>query len=320
MSRSFQTESILVPAAPFYWRPVNVATNFYFYPTDNHLQLTQELFGLSGGKAITDSFSLGASIVAERQRYQGHTTLFLPHFQEAQLAFLQPLFGQALAEIAVNGDDWQPALFLGALWTPNEAFQLGLSLQHHGRFSYDYTVSERTLDVTTVTLGPYEEIQAGTASFSMPDHLSLGFRYRIGEAFMVAGELAMSRTSELTRSMVYFFNQQGNELKAKDTLELRMGAEYTWFQWSYPFSIRAGYRFEPYHAATNTLQDEELLFRDDQGNQGVRNSVFLNRFEQDLNHVSCGMGWILSRQWQVDMAGVWSETGADYALSMLYRY
>ena len=318
--RSFSTDSVVIPAVPFQIRPVIRFETHYFFPTENRLTMDLESIGASVGWRFNDAFSIGATLAISRLTYVAQTKLNLPAFQEEGLQFLEPLFGENLAIIDAEGDESAASGFFGMLYRPNDRFQVGMTYQHYPEFDYDYEVNQRQIDFQTLEMMPYEIEEEGSAGFQVPDNASVGVSMQSSEAFLMTAEIKRVFYSELTDQSQHFFEQNGNDQRTEDVTEYHFGMEYFFLNAAIPFSIRGGYWFDPYHAMKNTLADTQILYRTETGEQGVRNAVFLQQFERDLDHLSFGFGVSPIGNLQVDFAVDISEETRLLSLSGTWRY
>jgi len=319
-SRSFSTDSIRIQDVPFEIRPVMHHQSFYFFPSDNTLKLELESIGTSMGWRMSEALSIGGTLGISRLNYQGSTVLKIPVFQEAELQFLEPVFGETIARIDTDGKDTALSAILGLLYSPNERFRFGVTYQYEPSFSYDFTVSARNLITQPPSLTDFEIEEEGSSSFHVPNHLSVGMSMQSSESFLLSFEIKRIFYSELEEDFHHFFQTNGNEQTVDDGTEYHFGMEYFFLNSSIPFSLRCGYWFEPYHALTNTLADTQIIFRDEAGELGVRNSIFLQRFAHDLNHITLGFGMAIAKSIQLDAALDFSDESRDASISGTYRF
>ena len=319
-NRSFNTNSVYIPDAPFEIRPVNRHQDYYFFPSDNELKMSLESVGGSLGWKITDAFSIGGTLAISRLDYSGKTALNLPAFAAPNLQFLEPLFGEPLAIIEAKGRETGFSGVFGMLFQPNDRFRVGATFQHFPEFGYEYSVNERNIDFASVTFLPYETSDHGKSAFHVPDNAALGVSMQSTEAFLISVEIKRVFYSELVEEYYHFFEQNGNDQNVADATEYHFGMEYFFLNSSVPFSLRAGYWFEPYHALTNVLADTQIIFRDETGELGVRNAVFLQRFEHDLAHYTFGIGLSIRGNFQLDLATDYSEETRTISASGTYRF
>jgi len=318
--RQFDTKYVKIPDAPFEIRPVIRHQDYYFFPSDNQLELFMESVGSSLGWKVNDALSFGGTVALSRLNYEASTFLNIPAFEESQLQVLEPLFGENVAQIYAEGTETGLSGFLGMLYQPNDRFRLGLTYQRYPKFDYDYRVLQRDILLGDLSFTDYEEADSGTSAFHVPDNASLGVSMRSSDAFLVSIELRRVFYSELVDDYYQFFEQNGNDQTVDDATEYHFGLEYFFLNSSVPVSLRAGYWFEPYHALTNNLADTQIIFRDDAGDLGVRNSVFLQRFEHDLDHLTLGFGVTLGQRFLLDFGIDWTDESQVVSATGTYRF
>ncbi|PIE01429.1 MAG: hypothetical protein CSA81_11980 [Acidobacteria bacterium] len=318
--RHFSTEFVRIPAVPYDIRPVNRLETYYFYPTENTLNLRLETLGGSAAWSFSDTLSVGCTVGVSKLSYTGQTALKLPSFQESEFQFLQPLFGETLATIEVDGDEVGFSGFGGFLYAPNDRFRFGLTYQHYPSFDYDYTTRQSQIDFQNLELSPLEIMEEGISVFSVPDNAAIGVSMRSSESLLLSAEIKRVFYSELSDSSYQFFEQNGNRQVMEDAMEYHFGLEYFLMDMAVPLSLRAGYWFEPYHALKNTLSDPQIIYRDETGGLGIRNAVFLQQFERDLDHLCAGLGLSFSNSLLIDLGIDISDETRKISLSGTWRY
>lgn len=312
--RNFNTESIYLPHEADDDRPVNDFTDFYFFPSNNRMELDIRSLGLSAGIAVSERWSVGLTLAYSDFDYRGNTDLIIPDIFPAGHP-IEGFVGRDFATIDVSGSDDTLSGNLGILFTPNESFSLGLAYRYYGSFDYDYRVE--VLDFSSDT---YQIDDQGIAAFNTPDSFGAGFAVKPNEFTVVALEVNRVSYSELSDDYHAFFDSGGETQTVSDATEYRVGVEWFASQLSWPLAIRAGYWFEPYHALTNTYLDNQILYADEDGFQHIRNAVFLRQFKDDTDHLSFGLGLTLSRHLAIDSAIDWSDILTTYSLSGVYRF
>jgi len=328
--REFDTAGVSIPP---YFGPTNTVNNplVFFNPSRNSIDLKLRTLGVSLAGKLTDRLSVGITASFNQLDYAANTTLLIPdiealfpdiNFSPDLLDQLRPLIGQPSGIIDADGDDQQPGVFAGLFWEPNERFGLGLSYQYQPEFDYGYTT--RTTDDNFQLLPP----ESGEAKFDVPDRMAGGFSFKPTDTFVMAVEVARMYYSDLVNPYTRFFeveNDPANESQTiGDTTEYRLGLEYIFANLNYPLALRAGYWVEPYHALQNTNLDTQTLFGFVDGNgdfvQGFRPNAFLQRFEDDRNHITLGFGFSIGRHLVVDFAADLADDIDSFSLSGIYRF
>jgi hypothetical protein len=313
--RDFQTESVVVPHEPDDDRDVADFTTFYFFPSRNSLELSIRQLGVSLARNLGEHWSVGLTLCGNRMRYEAATDLIFPAIFPSGHP-LDPYENQEAATIATTMEDDAFSAFLGILFQPTDRFALGLAYKRLPRFDYQYQVA--SFDLSAGSTVPVEE---GRAPFHLPDSYSAGLSFKSAdESFLVSLELARLRYSELVKEYHQFFDSGGYTQDLGDQTEYRIGMEYFFTRLVHPLALRLGYWYEPYHALKNTFLDTQILYRDENRFQQIRNAVFLQRFEENTNHLTAGIGLSWTKHWVLDLAGDWSETHQGLSLSAQYRF
>lgn len=312
-NRQFHTEEIYVPHYPD--RPVVRFDDFYFFPSRNRVDLTVQSLGLSAAASLSERFQFGITALFHQIDYSALTDLILPDIlPEGHPAY--PYINETYALIEARGDEQTWGWFAGFMFTPNEVFSLGLSYKRQPDFDYVHQVTQR--DFTTGELVPGEP---GTHAFHIPDSLNLGISFKPSETFLVSLEVNRVAYSELVEDYHHFFDTGGYTQTVEDATEYHAGLEYFILRFHLPLALRAGYWFEPYHALKNTFLDTQILYWDEESRLAhIRNAVFLQRFEEDTDHITMGLGVTLTRDISLDLAADLASTGSNLGLSGVYRF
>ncbi|MCB1043303.1 MAG: outer membrane protein transport protein [Acidobacteria bacterium] len=312
--RSFQTQDIYLPHEPDDDRPVNDFTDFYFFPSNNHIDLNLRMLGMSGGISLNDNWSVGVTLAYSDFTYEGRTGLVLPDIFPAGHP-LTAFVGQEWATIEVEGDDGTISGSAGFMYRPNESFSIGAAYRYQPDFDYDYQV--HVLDFASETL---ELDDSGRQVFATPDSYGLGVAIKPNDTVVVSLEVNRVQYSELSDTYHQFFDSGGETQTVDDATEYRVGLEWFVTRFAKPLALRCGYWFEPYHALKNTYLDNQILYADDQGFQHIRNAVFLQQFEEDTDHLSLGFGLTLTQHFALDAAADTSSVSTLFSLSGIYRF
>ncbi len=328
--RSFQTEGVAIPA---FEGGRNVVDNTFefFFPSENFIELKMQSIGVSLGGRVTERLAVGITLGYHDFEYIGNTTLFFPdlealfpdvRFSPRELEAIRPLIGQPFAVVDVDGDDGAFSVYAGLLFNPSERFGVGLAYKQQPDFDYEFRTTARDQDFVMVPFG------SGSATFNVPDSFGAGFSFKPTELFIFTAEVSRVLYSELSDDFQTFFVDEDDPTGATQTVddvtEYHLGFEYFITSMKYPLALRAGYWFEPYHALKNTNTDTQLLFRflDPAGDfvQGVRQTAFLQRFQQDMNHITLGLGLSLGTHVVLDLSGDFAEEVRNISLSGIYRF
>ena len=332
--RPFNTEGVGIPPPPVA-EGINrfISSNQleFFPPSQNDIELKLRSLGVSVGGKLSERVSVGATLSFNDFTYHGTTTLFIPNiealfpefnFSPSQLAVLRPLYGMPFTFVNVDGDDQQIGVFAGLLFAPTDRFYAGVSYKRQPKFDYDYQIDGLDGD-----LQPLPTV-TGVGSFDVPDNLGLGFSFQPVDVMILSVEVDRIFYSDLVDDFITFFDNDDDPSQITqtigDTTEYHLGFEYFFTQLKFPLALRAGYWYEPFHALQNTSLDTQILFRFLNQNedyvQGSRQTVFLQRFEKDQNHLTFGLGFSFGRNLTLDFAGDVAEETQSFSFSGIYRF
>jgi len=328
--RQFDTLGLAIPAFAG-GRYVSQNRLEIFVPSENSLELTLRSVGASIAGKFSDHLAGGLTLGYNQMRYRANSTLLVPdprllfpeiNFSPSDLAGIIPFIGQVFAQADADGDDEQLSVFAGLLYTPSDTFAVGLAYKHQPTYDYDYLIQGRDDNFQPV------DPLAGAARFNVPDSYGVGFSFKPSDVMILSAELNAVQYSDLVDDFFAFFANEndpsGNTQTVDDTVEYHIGFEYVVTSFTYPLAIRGGYWFEPYHALLNTALDTQLLFRyiDNFGDyvQGTRPTVFLQQFEEDLNHITFGLGLSFGTSLTLDLSGDVDENDSSFSLSGIYRF
>jgi len=325
--RSFETGAVgIVPI--FTGNPdVDVFTLGVFPSSENTLDLTLRTIGFSAATELAPGLSAGLTVGYNELDYTAVSTAYLddprvvfPDFN-IDVTGLEPFIGKTFTVADARGTDQDLSYAAGLLYRASDSFRIGLAYRRQGEFDYDYTGSQR-IQPDSLT-----QILAGTSSFDVPDSVGLGFAFQPTDVTRISVELNRVYYSDLSDSFVSLFFNDDDPMPrrqiADDISEYRVGFEYFFTRMLYPLAIRGGYWSEPYHALRNQTLDTQIFFRylDENGDYALsqRASPFLQRFEEDLNHITFGLGMTFG-DFTLDFSGDIDEHNSSFSLSSIYRF
>lgn len=327
--RSFETLGVGIP----FYRGGRYVDSFdleLFPPSSNFTQIQMRTAGFTIAGKLSNVISAGVTLAYNQMDYTAGSVFRFPNYEElfpdvsfspSQIAVLRQFYGLDFGSVDVEGKDEQVGIYAGILLTPNERFSVGLAIKQQPEFDYDYTIRSRDSSFE------WEEPVLGTGVFNVPDSYSIGLSFKPSDVAVLSLEVNRVTYSELSDDFTRFFNIDEDPIMAQqeaaDITEYHAGFEYVFVDLAFPLALRMGYYFEPYHALQNTVLDTQLLFRFinqvDDFEQGSRNSAFLQRFAQDLNHATFGLGWSFGN-FVVDLSVDLDEENSSYSLSSIYRF
>lgn len=309
LQRSYTTDSIIICdfAANFYPNCENDPSPDANPPSSDVLDMRMINLGGSLAYAFSERFSIGASVFYSDLDYQADSRIEFPQ-----------VVGVALVDKLARGDDRDWGGILGALWQVFDEFSVGLTYKRQPEFQY----TAELIKSRPVPNVPGDFVALG--DFKIPDSLGFGISIRPVENVTINVDADRVYYSQVTDDLIDFSQilVSDNTLVTQqmpDVTEIHLGFEWIFAGLAYPISLRLGYWLDPYHAATNTIEDSQIL-EGPINDPGVRDIFFLHQFEEDDEHYALGLGWTFSRKFQFDFALETADSGDNATASGVYRF
>lgn len=278
-----------------------------FGPGDDILDMQMLNTGFSVARSFNDVISFGFSVFSSSLDYQADSILNVT----------RPTRVVTVERLARSSDDDWGAI-LGMLWDVTSDFSVGITYKSQPDFTY--TAELRKSGPLTNT--PDDFIEEG-ALFDIPDSLSFGISIKPTEVTTLNVDVNRVYYSQVTENLVDFTDTgavDDNIFQAMaDVTEIHVGFEWIFAEMSVPLSVRVGYWLDPYHAALNSVADNQLL-GGRVGDTFVRDIFFLNEFAEDTNHYAFGLGWTFGTAFQLDVGVDISNKDEVGSMSGIYRF
>ncbi|CAM2008278.1 OmpP1/FadL family transporter [Acanthopleuribacter pedis] len=308
LQRSYRTEPITICHlnADFYPNCDQDDNPLQFNPSTDILDIEMLNVGASFAFGIGDRFSMGVSVFFSQMDYQA----------DSIIEFRQILNTVQVQKLA-RGEDEDFGGIIGFLWRPAEELSLGVTYKSQPEFEYTATLTKDQ----PLPRVPDDFTQIGL--FKVPDSLGIGISFAPLDNITVNVDANRVYYSEITDELIDFSGVRVEDLlvtqSMKDVTEIHVGMEYVFLNLAYPLSLRLGYWLDPYHAATNNIEDSQIL-EGDVDRPSVRDVFFLNAFEDDNNHYSLGLGWSFGTNLQFDAAVEVADSSRAATVSGIYRF
>ncbi len=280
---------------------------------DAKSSLTVVNYGVSGAWRVNDHVSLGAGL--SWYDFDIHTT---------DTRYVLDDAGQSTDEVAnqqvQRGSDNAVGVNLGARFQFNDRWSMGLVYRYVPDFSY----------TATSYPGPnvlFDPVILSNVKFDVPDSYGIGLSFRPSDFLVLNLDVVQVQYSQLSdgmRSLFYGLDEDGNKifndaskLRVSDGTEVHLGGEYTFAQFSHPFSIRAGVWHDPGHTLrySGTPPGDGGLFS--QGQVGL--ATLFSQGGGSQTHYAGGLGFAFTK-FQVDFAFDLSDDVDTYSMSGVYRF
>jgi len=287
------------------------------YNTELAIGTSAENIGLSVAVRLGKVFSLGASV---RQ-----TTLDVSYFSDIQISYFfdfEALYvdqGSSLDDVrgtpvtdyyglrdSIDGNDSDITYNAGVLIKASAKFSVGLVYKYGGDYQIPgYSETYQTFlfedpGYEVIDIDWVERVDTVT-SITIPDLFGIGFSWRPTESLTIALDANYITYSDLDSQDVTNPDLPpwvADELEpVDDATEFHLGIEYSFFPGggTKPLSIRAGVFTELDHDG-------------------------FSRIDSDETNYTLGFGAVISKSFQFDLAGRFSDTVTEGALSMIFRF
>jgi long-subunit fatty acid transport protein len=261
-------------------------------PAAGSISYEVENFGAAVGYAVSDTFSIGATVAYSDFTLASRTTR-----------------GAGLDESSTQrqrGSDDDIVFSVGALWQITPQWNLGLAYRDGGDFSY--TSSNVDADGDPLI----DDIKTG---FAVPDVFSAGLAFRPTDNWLFTLDVNFIEYSQLTDDVDSIFPGVVANLDVDDGTEVRLGAEYAFLEMATPMFVRAGVWLDPDHRLAYggpTPTDCNVEF------EACTDAVLFPEGD-DETHFSLGVGWAFST-FVLDFAADFSDQVDTYSVSGVMRF
>ena len=267
------------------------------FPFGAAIDVEMMVNGLSGAYKFNDQLSMGLSL--NHYNFDISSATVRSGINTPAIQFSTAQFGEDNA-FGFN---------FGTQYKLNDQLQFGLVYRRAPKFSYD---AARINPNSTVAF-------TKEVAFDAPDLFGIGATWRPMEAVTLSLDVNHIAYSDLTGGGVesnFVLNDAAlgdslAPLEIDNGVEVRLGGEYTFTNFTNPFSIRAGVWHDPEHS---------IRFEGDPGDgiDAIANAVLFSIGESQM-HYSAGFGWAFEK-FQIDAAVDFSERADTYSMSDVWRF
>ncbi len=309
LNREYSTDAVLICdfSSGFHPNCPNTPDTPQYPPSTDVLDLEIVNVGFSGAWLFGEQFSIGGSVFYSDMDYQADS------FMEF------PLVGRmASVNRLARGEDADWGGFVGVLWQAADELSLGMVYKRQPEFVY----TAQLVKSEPVPLFPEDFTKEGI--FKIPDSIGFGLSIQAAENLTINLDANRVYYSQISDHLIDFTEAStggGNAIiqVMPDVTELHAGLEWVFTGTANPISLRLGYWFDPYHAATNNVEDNQIL-EGPIDKPFFRDIMFLHLFEKDQHHYSMGLGWTVGQKFQFDMAYETSSRSDIATISGIYRF
>lgn len=273
--------------------------DFAILPYDVDMDLDAVNYGLSAAYKVSDSFSLGASLIWSDFEIDSTTSrpTALTPFSTSQ-----------------SGEDDDVAFNVGALWRINPQWQAGIVYRDGPEFSYD-------ADLFVTASGERAPGFPKSTEFNAPDLFGLGLSYQPSANWTFTFDVNRVYYSDLTDGLNSGFRANDGDdlasirpLKIDDGTEWRLGGEYTFIDMTNPLSLRAGVWRDPEH----TIRFRGAPDLTDPNTNAIGNAVIFSTGDDEM-HYSLGLG-VAFGNFSFDVAADFSDPVDIISVSGVLRF
>jgi long-subunit fatty acid transport protein len=281
-----------------------------FWRSSIRSDTTLRSLGVSAAFKIKDFAALGVSVRRSQLKLDTFRVQRVDDFNDIELVtgnlnhtdFIE-------AQQSFEGDDTDITYNVGLLFNPNGKLSAGLVYKKGGE--YDVALDSSLVECVDVHIqglnltcdpvartgdGYSREDSRTLQSIRFPDVTGLGLAWRPIERLTLAVDANRITYSDLS-PRIEPGTGTGTIEKIDDKTDYHVGLEYTLLAGSdqTPVSLRAGYYSDPDH------------------------DIF-SRIDSKQSHFTAGIGAVLHHNFQVDLAGDFSDTVDTAVLSLVYRF
>jgi hypothetical protein len=295
------------------------ATFIDTYAASTFVDVEQDSFGISGAFRVNDMISIGASIKRVQLDVNAANISAVLDFSDVELRpgvggsdpFADSLIINEVDALALTttGDDSDITWNAGVLINPNGKFSAGIVYKEGGEFevdsSFDYINIFDCNGLAGCNLPSVNDVVnlvAARQSVELPDILTVGVAMRPTDTTLVS--LQFDRVDYGDQSLPlpssFIYQQPAAVVRPSAEVNVHAGVEKT-FLFDQPvlgmglLSVRAG-----------AFND-----RDHDGYAAIRSNEV---------HYTFGLGTVFGENFQVDLAGEWSDKIDNVVLSGVYRF
>ena len=257
-------------------------------------------YGVSASFRVVDRFNLGVGLSYYRGDFTNVTGIYFATGPFAPIAYTPDR--EFLTQFVLI-DDADVALNAGFLWDITDQWNLGGFFREGPTFDLHIDTRSGPLYQPPVPEGTVLELEETTVGFPNVYGLGIAFRSR-GGAWTTSFEWDHVEYSRIFDS-IDFEDLEDDTTRIDDPDEFRLGLEYVFFETTPIVAARGGVWRDPDHRP-RTMDDEPLI-----------QALFVEG--SDEIHLTVGVG-LAFRNFQLDLAGDFSEPVDTVALSAIYKF
>jgi len=258
-----------------------------------------------GGAAsvkINEKFSLGASFgVSQIDANSSFSRFGLEVFDEATV----------VNNAAIDDTDNDLFFNVGFILKPVDKLSIGGLYKRRPEFSLGHTLTAPSTGFS----------ETKDINFNAPSAFGLGLSYRPTDALIFSFDAVRVNYSELTDNFVVVFIPdfvKGDDYKVDNGMEFHFGAEYVSFIKSVGYVLRGGFFTEPDNRIRWVGQPANSSDPDQVEARRIQ-SFFFQEGDNDF-HYTFGLGFILMKDFQIDLAGNLSRGSDEGVASVVLRF
>lgn len=259
------------------------------------LDLSGETQGIGVARRF-GNFKLGVTL--NRLSLEGKTS----YERETVVISREPLFSRYQSDI--DDDDWGLGYSIGLHHETDRDFSWGVVWRDNPSLSLAENVTE-------ASTGRPDFFETFEVPFVVPDVLGAGVQYKIRPDLRVVLDWQRVFYSSILEDGFLIVESLADDNKENyaidDVDEFHFGVEWLIPVRNGVWALRGGYFRDPLHTVRYVGEDEVIRAR------------FSEVGQDDENHLTLGLGWVLHNRVEIDLALDLWESGSEVALSFIWR-
>jgi long-subunit fatty acid transport protein len=283
--------------------PPPLGDGAFFFPVNSDMTMTVVNWGGAVSYKFSRYFSLGASFgLSQLSMTSRLSRYFLEVFDPGNIA----------NEAAIDQDDNSFFVNAGVLVRPMKNLSIGAIFKYRPQFKVPHDL--------LITTFPSDTVVRQDINFNIPSSIGLGVSYSPSDVLTFSFDVVGVAYSDLTKDFVITFADQSvtpADYTVDNAVEFHLGAEYVLLTRAMGFVFRGGFYTEA---------DNRIRFSGDPQQGANANVRFARRTQAALfqsgemdYHYTFGVGFLISNNVQLDLAGNLSTGTNEAVASMVVR-
>jgi len=296
---TYYTKGAYVPPA----QPSDMGDGWFFFPVSSDLTMKVVNWGGALSFKFSRYFSLGGSFgLSQLSMTSRLSRYYLEVFDPGNIA----------NEATIDADDNSFFFNAGVLVRPMKDLSIGAIFKYRPQFKVPHDF--------LFTRFPSDTVVRKEINFNVPSSIGIGVSYNPLDVLTLSFDVVRVAYSDLTEDFVITLDSTyvtPADYKVDDAFEFHLGAEYVLLTRAVGFVFRAGFYTEA---------DNKIRFAGDPLQAADANGLFARRAQAALfqegemdYHYTFGVGFLISNNFQLDVAGNLSSGSDEVVASFVVR-